>query len=338
MLKIVEVKNRIQFEYLKRNDINAIDIGYKYINDQSNDTLCIRFYVNEKFKDLSDKHKIPKFIDGIPTDIIVGDFSKSSRIYDRNVRPDYSIYDPMVGGMMIQTPQDGLNSTGIFNKGTAGMIVKRCDTDVLALLTNYHVVDFNGGVSNRGVVHQPSMAKPDFGHYDEDRNKVGEIGKFTIDLFNNEIFIDAAIVDVVSDNRTILNEIIGIGEVAGIRSVSLASGDLNIHVAKYGSTTGLTSGFIDGFDIVTLMNYSGIGRFHTLGCLKIRPDEQYNGMFASDGDSGSVVVDDDNNVIGLLFSADEVTGCALVCPISEVFQALDITLPTASDFEVDLLG
>jgi hypothetical protein len=49
------------------------------------------------------------------------------------------------------------------------------------------------------------------------------------------------------------------------------------------------------------------------------------GAMSQGGDSGSAVLDEENNLVGLLFAGSDTT--TIINRIQNVFSALDITLP-----------
>ena len=56
---------------LKRPEVNAVSIGYKYVGGKQTDQLAIVISVKEKIpeSELDEEHIIPKLIQGCPTDV-----------------------------------------------------------------------------------------------------------------------------------------------------------------------------------------------------------------------------------------------------------------------------
>lgn len=104
-------------------------------------------------------------------------------------------------------------------------------------------------------------------------------------------------------------EILGIGIPRGVRQ-----GTLGTRVQKSGRTTGVTTGRIVQVDVTVNVDYLGenvafTGQFMATG-------------MSSGGDSGSVVLDMDRYVVGLLFAGSDMA--TLINPIQLVLGALNV--------------
>jgi hypothetical protein len=97
-------------------------------------------------------------------------------------------------------------------------------------------------------------------------------------------------------------------------------------VRKRGRTTGLTYGTVDSISLSVNLDYEdGIG-FRTLtNQIGITPDTTHNAMFGDHGDSGSVVVNNAREVVGLYFAGSS-DGYGVANPIAEVLAALNISM------------
>ncbi len=324
--RIIELKKLVEKEILSREGVTGIDVGYKYRNGEKTNKLCIRIFVKKKIENMKSGDVLPKEIGGVKTDIIEEEFTVASRNFDPNTRPDYFNYDTIMGGMRVQIFSGDERS---FNPGTAGMVVKDKMTNQPLMLTNWHVIAVGGVIYNNSNVHQPEMKYriDEFGLTDTTGNVIGNVERSKLDSGN--VFMDAGCIRLIPGKRPISNQIAKIGEVSGIRELTEFDNDLS--VSKKGATTSLTHGFIDGVSSTIKINYAGVGSMNVAGAYRINTDENINGMFADTGDSGSVVVDDENRVVGLLFAANSRNGTALIIPIKNVFDTLDITLPTQTD-------
>ncbi len=60
----------VEKELMSIPGVNAVDVGYKYVNGVATDEICIRVHVNKKKKKVPKKERIPDEINGIKTDII----------------------------------------------------------------------------------------------------------------------------------------------------------------------------------------------------------------------------------------------------------------------------
>ncbi|HOF54915.1 MAG TPA: hypothetical protein PLD74_03020 [Prolixibacteraceae bacterium] len=64
----------VEKELMSIPGVNAVDVGYKYVNGVVTDEICIRVHVKKKKKKVPKKERIPDEINGIKTDIIEADY------------------------------------------------------------------------------------------------------------------------------------------------------------------------------------------------------------------------------------------------------------------------
>jgi hypothetical protein len=88
-------------------------------------------------------------------------------------------------------------------------------------------------------------------------------------------------------------------------------------IKKSGRTTGLTNGIIEQIDVTAQVSY---GTNKTA----IFTNQLLAGAMSQGGDSGSAVLDDNNNLVGLLFAGSDST--TIINRIENVFSLLDVTL------------
>lgn len=183
--------------------------------------------------------------------------------------------------------------------GTLGCIVKGADGKAYAL-SNQHVLS---GV-NSGVF-QPKT--------DPVCDKIGDT--------KNSILsprIDGAYCSLDAYDVSYKAEILELGAVAGSRTVGW--NDLPLAVRKRGRTTGLTSGTMTG------LNWSGTRSdgWNFVGQQYIAAGQ--GSAFCDRGDSGSVVVDGNVRVVGLLWGGALPNGAS--SPIENVMAELGVVVAT----------
>ena len=123
--------------------------------------------------------------------------------------------------------------------------------------------------------------------------------------------VDCAIAEPVNPND-VVNEILGIGTISGV-----ADATLNMAVKKSGRTTGFTTGTIQQIDATVTVNY-GSNRNATF------VDQLITSAMSEGGDSGSAVVNDSNQLVGLLYAGS--TTITILNRIQNVFTALGVSL------------
>jgi len=314
MKNVQKIKNTLAKKLLKDDNVTGIDIGYKIKGGQVTEELAIRVFVRNKI----DKSKlkkgqiIPKSTRNIKTDVIEGQYSlQRDRNWARNAATDLKQYEILKGGIQIAT-RDG-------ETGTLGMIVKDNKTGKPAILTNRHVF---GHAKPGDPIYQPN---------EQSQNIIANITRVGGDTSTDETtYIDAGIATIL-DGVKISNEIVGIGEIEGLNPIDDSEFE-KYSVSKSGRTTRLTHGYTVGMR----GTHKVIGRNEVLyasNCIDIKPDIKYHGKFSYSGDSGSVIVDDDNRVMALLFGGSDTTGTTTAIPIEKVFETLDISLLTQEEID-----
>jgi hypothetical protein len=123
--------------------------------------------------------------------------------------------------------------------------------------------------------------------------------------------VDCAIAGPVEEGA-VTTEILEVGSLAGVQE-----GMLGMSVKKSGRTTGLTTGTIQQVDVTVRVSF-GVGRSATF------TDQLMAGPMSQGGDSGSVVLDQENRVVGLLFAGS--VGSTIFNRIQNVFHALQVRL------------
>ncbi len=304
-----KTKKASEADILKMPGITGMDIGYKYVRGKKTDELAIRVFVEEK-KDVPKKERIPKKIDGIKTDVIQRKFVLHPlrlRAVDIEVKTDAGRYDPLKGGISIG-PCRVID--GYVFVGTLGAIAKDNATGHEMLLSNFHVMCIDDKWKVGDKMAQPSLV--DGGVCPAD--VVGELQRASLGGK-----VDCAVAEHTTHGFEC--EIVDVGKVTGT-----AAADVGMAVRKRGRTTRLTYGKVDTIDLTVKIDYEdGLGIKILTNQIGIEPDSERNTMFGDNGDSGSVVVNDDCKVVGLYFAGSE-DGYGVANPIQAVLDALNVSI------------
>lgn len=322
------VKQRIEDELLARPGVTGVDINEKYTDGVATGQLSIVVYVESKTPagDLADGEAIPATIEGIPTDvqeekIVLHD----SYTMVEAVAPqiDATQYGTLHGGIsmgpcrtVFRTPPDVPTAGNYTFVGTLGAIVIDRVTKAEMALTNFHVACVDTGWAPGDTMAQPG--RPDGGSCPAD-----VFGSLTRAVLSEHV--DGAVVSITAGKATECT-IEGIGDVKGH-----AAAVLNSDVRKRGRTTELTFGRVTSVDASVSINYGdGLGNRTLKNQVRIVADTAQSAVFSAGGDSGSVVVDGNNMVIGLLFGGS--TQATYANPIGFVMDELGVDLCVKSDF------
>lgn len=315
-------------QLLSRANVIATGIGYKITAGEKTSTLSIVCSVTEKppLSRLAEQDKVPANMDGIPTDIVL-----TGPIRAQAVRTDR--YRPAPGGVSIGHRD--------ITAGTLGCLVKK--DGVIHILSNNHVLANSNNAEIGDPILQPGRA--DGGTFPGDHiadlvdfipiSITGApsecpIGTGVATLLNGaaaamgsstrlqaisrqvgENLVDCAIARPLND-QDVSDEILEVGTVQG-----MVSGELGMAIKKSGRTTGLTTGEIQQVDVTVNVQY-GPGQIATF------TDQLMAGAMSQGGDSGSAVLDNSNNLVGLLFAGSDTT--TVINRIENVFSALGLTL------------
>jgi len=218
---------------------------------------------------------------------------------------DTAVYDPVRGGIQIARPPTPVGGVAVIeHTGTAGAVVKRRSDGRKLLLTNDHVA---GAVGN--PISQPVQSAPG-------STVIGSV-------VATDPTLDCAIIETT---RNVESTIVDIGPCRGAAPLNP---QLWQAVRKRGARTLLTSGVVTDLVLRQLAPLQWQEIY-----LSAFP---FNQMFADSGDSGSVVVDANNQVIALLYACradaagvpDTTTGIATL--IEHVQDALQVDVAIAPE-------
>jgi hypothetical protein len=267
------------------------------------DQPCLTFFVDDKE---TAKHKIPREIDGVPTDIVEAGI------------PAVHSAIAHVPGLTVRPAEPGCSVSHFrVTSGTLGCLVKD-DKGALYILSCAHVLSDKSGSPNDPIV-QPGTSHGGAPPADC-------LAKLTrqIPLMSGDCLADAAIAEVI-DCASVTPLIRYIGSKP--RATRTLKG-VGINVQKSGDETNHTVGVV-------------IGLRGRVGPLTINgvPNIFFNNTIITSGmskggDSGAILLDFPQNAIGLLFGGQEFTSktkettvvASWYSPINGVLKALGVHL------------
>jgi hypothetical protein len=321
--------NEVRPELMKKQNVVATGIGYKSVSGKATKDLSIICSVEvKKAKErLSANDLVPPLIGSLPTDV------KPVGVL-RAFQDPRERYRPAPGGVSIGHYQ--------ITAGTLGCLVKK--DDVTYILSNNHVLANSNEASPGDPVFQPgpydggSLSNDQIAVlsefipiiFEEDGQNSCKIAGLSASLLNQiarligsksrlrayriqqaENHTDCAIAKPLNP-EDVLNEILGYGKINSVRE-----GELGMEIKKSGRTTGLTSGTIEQVDVSARVSYGA-------NKTALFTDQLLAGAMSQGGDSGSAVLSEDNNLVGLLFAGSDST--TIINRISHVFNALGVSL------------
>jgi hypothetical protein len=200
--------------------------------------------------------------------------------------------------------------------GTLGFMAKHNKTNRTVLVSNSHVFAHSGSAKVGDGITQP-------GRVDGAAEPVGALLDYVPLKLDGSNQVDAAI--AVPDPAVALQP----DAIPGIGNFTLvAGGDVlpNMNVTKVGRTSGLTRGVVTAVEFDHVLVDTEIGGATFDGQIEIRGTEH---AFSQLGDSGSLVVTDQNQAIGMVFCGNEFAnnglGVTYANPLPKVMDALNLS-------------
>lgn len=302
--KLLDLLEDVKEKLMKFPNVINVAIGLKETAGELTEDIVFQVFVVDKIEkdSLAPSEQIPKKIKGYKTDVI--------KVPKAVNRVDSSEHRPVTGGVQI--------SNGKGHVGTLGCFAQLVADDTLVLLSNEHVLYSDGAVAG------DKIGQPNF------ENKCccccayvdGEIGTILGPAINNST-VDCAIASVnpgIALDHILHNSM----DDAELHIDGIDTAVVGDNVRKIGRTSGLTQGRVRSINGPTASRN---------GQIFIRPvdtetfTESKNGKkaFSDGGDSGSIIIDESNNVIGLLWGGDPdsyTVDETFACHINDVLTAL----------------
>jgi hypothetical protein len=190
------------------------------------------------------------------------------------------------------------------------------------LLSTHHVI-FGEGAAKGSALSVVEIVDGRHVFHPIGRSLYGKLGILRFD--NDDYYVDCA---VASCERPDLlhDKTVCAGSAFPATFAGFSRAKIGSRVTKIGAATGITTG------IVVDLNYSDTlsRRTHTPKQILIRPTEGYS-AFSAEGDSGALIIDDANQVVGLLWGTN-CRGEGVACHIAPVLLAMNIKLNVTPAF------
>lgn len=295
----------IHRHWVESRSIVGFGVGHKQVRGHDTDELALRVYVRKKLPPHKCRIKAPKYLQvpglkRVRTDVI--ELGTPRLLSNPTQR-----HRPASAGCSI--------GFGIVT-GTLGLVHQRLGSQGLYLLSNSHVIAKSGLMPPGTEIYQPAPV------YDvNSRNQVfATLEEFVQLKFSNNGFpntVDAAVAKITRQSY-VTKKIMQIGDVKAVGIPQRKD-----KVKKFGSTTSLTHGQILDVHFKVYLDDYATDRFGSTGRAGFH-DQILVTRFSDQGDSGSVVLNDNNEAVGLLFAGtDRFSFCN---KLSNVFAALKLEL------------
>ena len=307
--QIARAKSRAEDELLAIPGVTAIDVDHKITAGERTGRLAIVVWVKKKksYGDLDAAERIPAEIEGFPTDVVEGEFTPfpaaeaaptaaASSVAEGSLDPPAN---PLIGGVSVGPCERQTT-------GTLGVVLRVDGVDVM--LSCFHVLVPAPERENTPVT-QPGLP---LGGDCPDTVAGTTVAGFLGQPHN----VDAALARVEGRFSFVDTVLPPVGQLTGT-DVTFP-GDF---VAKLGRTSGFTDGVVVSDTFTFKADYPVFGPVVLHDQLRIRNASA--GDFGAPGDSGSIVINEDRQAVGLLIGGaphrDGMDGVAN--PIGDVVQA-----------------
>jgi len=337
LTNLKQVLRSTNINMLSKTNVVATGIGYKYVNGKKTNELCIVCSVTEKkpVSQLLAADSIPRSLNGLATDVVQSGVIRAQQFNGR--------YRPAPGGVSIGHRD--------ITAGTLGCLVKK--NGQVYILSNNHVLA-NSNDAKRGdailqpgpidggtlpadlIAHLEDFVTISFGDNGDDGGNGGGgdsgcgMANTAAGLLNGvaamlgsnarlkaistqvvENLVDAAIAKPVNP-QDLKADILEIGTIQGT-----LTGDLGLAIKKSGRTTEFTTGEILQIDATVDVQYGPgqVARF---------TDQLVAGGMSQGGDSGSAVLSENNQLVGLLFAGS--ANSTIINRMENVFSTLGVSL------------
>ncbi len=284
--KVLKVQEKEQDKLLDHLNVSAIGVGEKITNGAYTGEPSLTIFVQSKIDKalISSSELLPKTIGGVKTDIIESGqiFAQSDITLRKKIRPAEGGYS--VGHYKITA---GTIATSVVDSRPTVGIPPR-----YYILSNNHVLANSNDAHLGDPIYQP-------GPFDGGNKKctIAKLARFVPIDFNGHCnYVDAALAE--GDFCDLDREIYWNGYVNNV-----VQPQVGLIVKKTGRTTGNTKERIIAVNATVNVNY-GDGKVAKF-CRQF-----VCGNMSAGGDSGSLVLDEQNNAIGLLFAgSNTITIC-----------------------------
>ena len=317
-------------DLLERENVLGVAVGRKVVGGRETEEACVVVYVDHKEPEavLRRRDLVPRTLDGVRTDVVATGPLRALPLLETLEVSHTARVRPAPGGVSIAHEKVTAGTLGVLAHRTSGETV---------ILSNNHVLANSNEAKAGDAILQPgpydgggprdAIAKlADFVPVAFNERELDGLGRLVERAFGGLLapvglglrrlpsgktnLVDAAIATPLSADL-VAPDVLEIGPVAGTAPAALGT-----RLKKSGRTTGLTRGKVTGLEATVEVDYGG-------------KTAVFRGQIVSDilsrgGDSGSLVVDEANRAVGLLFAGGETT--TILNPIDAVLAALGLRL------------
>ncbi len=326
----------IMKELIRKKNVVYVRSATKIVGgvDTGRDAISVGVTKKVALSDLKKEDRVPPIVDGRETDVVVAkeiwalgvDAQHTSAAVDRKAR-----LRPMPGGVSVGHPRvtagtgtpillPGWEFLAVFTNKHVGAPDEDSKVgdplyqpgpydgggpdDVIRYLTHFVPIVFVGDGSDCPIINRIAHDANWFLEHTGHKSRFGTY----VDVMNK---VDAALAADPLSNENLSAEILGIGVPTGFNYQVEVKEELK----KSGRTTEITKGIVQAIDALANVNYGN-------GKIAIFEDQIMTDAMSEGGDSGSIVVNKNNEIVGDVFAGS--TEVTLINKISNVLEQLGV--------------
>ncbi len=322
--QLLAVYEQVERDLMALPNVIGVGIGLKEVGGERTDEICFRVYVSAKKNrsEIAATQIVPAQIAGFKTDVV--------KVYEQQTqvfveRREVSEHATLTGGIAVSSEKNP------DEYGTLGWFATDTSDNSRVLLSNEHVLYPLMTIGDKMAKDGDRVAQPR--HSKTCCCHTGVIGNNVTSVSNDKV--DCAIAKL--DGSRPLNPVItnkATNKILKVKGKDEAI--IGVAVKKIGARSGFTQGVVVDIGVVVTTEQQiplpGGGtvkqRKHQI-IVAPASDEKYENeanqiAFSNHGDSGSVILDVDDLIIGLLYGAvKENEGLTLANNIDNVLAALE---------------
>jgi endonuclease G len=313
--QLQQAYEEVRKDYIGRENVTGVDIGYKYVEGRRTDDIVVRIHVKEKIPQfaLEAEEIFPEEINGIPVDVMQCVYGLQVALKSSSLRKSWC--NPIQPGLSISHP----NVTA----GTWGVVVYDNATGRPCILSNWHVLVGSFDASPGDPIIQP-------GSKDGGRLPADRVGQLERSVLGSDGDAAIAFLDTTLERSVELAQF-----ETGVVLHSTRNAQVGEVLEKSGRTTGVTRGKVVGYGSYKIPYSVGertIDGFIISSVIAGNPD---NEEISSGGDSGAIWYNPETQeAVGLHFAGEtassQIEEHALACHLPRVLAALNISLATTA--------
>jgi len=298
-LEAANAQAKMEDELLGKRNVTGVAVSHKAKDGKETGDVSVTVFVESKLEKglVGDEDLIPAKVGKFKTDVIeTGVISALSDLTLRNkVRPaegGYSVgHFRITAGTIATCVKDIMPATGI--------------TPKYYILSNNHVL----ANSNNALLGDPVLQPGPFDGGLNPGDIIARLSRFVpINFAGGSNLVDCAIAEGNFDDLD--REVYWSGYVKG-----MVSPIIGMRLQKTGRTTGHTTGTITSVNATVNVGYGG-------GRIAKFTNQIITTLMGQGGDSGSMMLDMNNNAVGLLYAGS--ASITVACPIRPVMSSLGI--------------